>query len=774
MTVWAVPYPGILRPAAGLSASQQKSQFFGRLRHPRDRNIPPKTPSGDESATNPAAGFTRVLTSNYSRTRTLTCFCVHPAFHSIEVAIQVASPSETTEQPASTLDHRGRENRQAPSPRGGAPELVAIDAIASQASCQTEFLYRLAPELLRESNFIAAIVSHPDWDRPRILAGDPSMTLRINMGSVSETMRRSTPSPAAADINLSPTPHAVGPADEPSAARGLHVELLAHPQPSSILLVYDESIIPSPSDQFRDLKRLADSAHHCRRALSRLSTKPSTDQQNRQSALLSFHKDLEMCGTAYRVANEGRRLASCDRVTVLLSRRKRLRVEAVSGVAVIDRRANSVAAAEAFAERAIVLGRPIVLPDQTPLPGQIAEPLDHYLDESNVASVTVVPIRRPQENSATHPGLDPLDLSDPLGVILFESFSASDSDAISDSLNEISREAGVALSNAMEHHRIFGRRALQVLGDWFGGRSLPYAAMAMILMTASLIAALLIQVDHKVIATGYAEPAIQQNVFARTEGIVREILVRDGQTVTAGEPIARLENADLETKAESITGEIQTTAERLASIRSILLDSSTDPKQASRMAIQQRQLQSELSNLENRLQLIRNQISELEIKAPIDGTVAGWQLKRKLLNRPVGRGSHLLTIVCDEGPWQLRLEIPDQDAAEVITTTSGGTLPDVEFVSASHPQSTFAATLESIGSAARRNENGLNVVDAIASIHFSSDQSDRDDLERFAKNETRLGVETTAKINCGRRSLISSWFGDVADFHNRNVAFYVR
>ncbi|MEM0926750.1 MAG: alkaline protease, partial [Planctomycetota bacterium] len=94
-----------------------------------------------------------------------------------------------------------------------------------------------------------------------------------------------------------------------------------------------------------------------------------------------------------------------------------------------------------------------------------------------------------------------------------------------------------------------------------------------------------------------------------------------------------------------------------------------------------------------------------------------------------------------------------------------------EFAAASHPEMTFSARLDWIASAARRRADGASVVDAFATI---DETAISDSLRSFIAEETRSGVEATAKIICGRRSVLSSWFGDVADFCHRNVFFYLK
>jgi hypothetical protein len=96
----------------------------------------------------------------------------------------------------------------------------------------------------------------------------------------------------------------------------------------------------------------------------------------------------------------------------------------------------------------------------------------------------------------------------------------------------------------------------------------------------------------------------------------------------------------------------------------------------------------------------------------------------------------------------------------------------VRFAVATQPESSYAATLTSIATASRKNEFGDHVLDATA--HVSIAASDAEGLDRFRPDQVRGGADVRAKIACGRRSILGSWFGDVVDFAHRNVLFYFR
>ncbi|MEM6468724.1 MAG: biotin/lipoyl-binding protein [Planctomycetota bacterium] len=659
---------------------------------------------------------------------------------------------------------------------------------ASRSETQSEFLERIANDVAEAFSAELLAVSHQAWETPRVLLSQDSSLEQYDSDIIEGLLNRSTVSPSATNL-----PIAAGAA----TARALTVRLLATQDSdsrSALLLAYPKDSSPSAVDQIKDLKRLSELADQCRSVMVNLDAE---DQRatfrmgitESQPTILAtsrryLHQDLDLKATSFRVANELRRALAVDRVSVLLNQRRKYRTEAVSGVAVLDRRANSVAAAEQFAQSASVLGHPLTLPSDELTPPQISEPFDHYLDTTGTTAVTVIPLFSAQQKSESAHDSETTEVRSansflvdqsgerlPHAIVLLEHFEGQQNWDPSKSHLEILADASVALSNAREHERIFGRRFLQHLGDWFGGRKLPYTILALTSIIGLFAASLLIEIDHRVIASGLAEPQERRSVFASIDGTVKEILVSDGQSVSKGEVLLRLENADLESRVEDLSGKLQTSSQRLSSIDSLLLDPATEPSQAGRLAIERSQLESELRSLRSQLDLVRQQQQKLEVVSPISGRIEGWQLERTLFDRPIARGNELLVISDAEGPWQLKLEIPDEDTAEVLREfNQSGTLR-VEFAAASHPEITFAAKLSWIASAARRRADGVNVVDALASIE---EDPESPKLNVFASTETRTGVRTTAKIVCGRRSVLSSWFGDVADFFHRNVFFYFR
>ncbi len=74
---------------------------------------------------------------------------------------------------------------------------------------------------------------------------------------------------------------------------------------------------------------------------------------NNPISSLGLSINLDMRDTAYTIANEGRRLIECDRVSVATLRGGKAKVVAISGQDTIENRSNIVTALNALATRVI-------------------------------------------------------------------------------------------------------------------------------------------------------------------------------------------------------------------------------------------------------------------------------------------------------------------------------------------------------------------------------------------------------------------------------------
>ncbi|WP_145419590.1 HlyD family efflux transporter periplasmic adaptor subunit [Planctomycetes bacterium K23_9] len=694
-------------------------------------------------------------------------------------------------------------------------------------------MQRLAAEISKDFDVAIVAVESSVWSGPMMLVNSDDLAEKISRESIRQLLASAAVVPIACDVDLEI------PADSGiDRTRALRVQLSDAPRRSSVLLIYDADAQPSPSDQLHALRLLSEYTVSVRRVIDQLAGDGATQSLTLDSqsidatsaalrsrhALSQFHADLDLDGTAYRIANESRRLLGCDRTTVLLKRGSRYRVTAISGVAVVDARSNSVKAAEDLAQRASVMSRPMQLPSDDPLPPQIQEPLDTYLDQTGVSTTVILPLHAPDQSDPSD-GIDSTMActlegnGDIIAMMMLEYFSGEPSKTMGQTTALVASEAMYSLRNSMEHRNVFGLKLWKSVGSVVHSGKMPLVTLAGGAILCLFLLSLFVKVDHHVIATGSAEPTIQRQVFASIDGVVKEIHATDGQVVAQGDPLLTLENADLESRAESLAGELQTAGKRLTSILAMRLSADTDPAQAGRLALEERQLRSEIQNLKSQQDLVKLQQDELIVRSPIDGTVVGWQLNQRLSDRPISRGNLLMRIVDHTGKWSLRLNVPDDNAGPVLEALEHSDALPIHFAIATDPNGSFDARLVSIATAARLDETGQHVIDAVADVRTGHSRTgdvnagnnsqgkgstgnktqshDTDDSrqaqapslagpttialpqgesnrEIFDPANVRVGADVTARISCGKRSILRSWFSDAFDFVDRNVLFYFR
>ncbi|TWU44534.1 HlyD family secretion protein [Rubripirellula tenax] len=670
--------------------------------------------------------------------------------------------------------------------------------MAEVAEDRTDFYKRLAAEIVENFRCGLVAIEAAHWSAPMMLVADPALSSQISRDELLGLLASASSSPVACNIPIETDSDSNNESIEFPAgdamARGLRIEVAATPSRAALLLVYPLRSRPSAITQIEDLRLLQTYGEAARSLVDqfpvasgkRSTTAPSDTVESQQliapeeprglagnRSLRVLHLDLDLDATCFRIANESRRLLGSDRVTVLKRRGSKLRVAAVSGVTVVDKRGNAVRCVERLTNAAVVMSRPLVLPGGDLIPPQIQQPLDDYLDETAVTSAIILPLHVPSEDAdGVEAGdFDPFSGDGPcIGVIMLEYFGGDVPASVTLPMNIVASEATLALRNSLEHQSVFGLGLWKGVGKLIGNGRLPWVVAALIALASMATASVLINVTHHVVVSGTAEPSHRRDVFATIDGTVKNVLVNDGQYVQAGDVLVALENADLESRAEALWGEIQTAISRLASIEAVRLSGESDPSQSGRMAIELMQVESELANLRGQRTILAAQQKELQITSPISGQVVGWQLSRRLADRPIGRGNLLVSVVDPTGPWTLKLKVPDRDAGTVIEASKSNPQLPIEFAVATLPESTFSASLEEIATASRMDDTGQQVVDAAAVIHMDPENVVR--FDSFNASEMRSGADVTAKIACGRRSILRSWFGDVFDFVHRNVLFY--
>ena len=116
---------------------------------------------------------------------------------------------------------------------------------------------------------------------------------------------------------------------------------------------------------------------------------------------LRVHQHWEPTDTAYELANEGRRLIGCDRLTVLVRDGGGWRVTAVSGIDQVANRSSEVRRLQALVGSVVQSGQPLIYNGESgELPPQVESALAQYLDGAAARELVVAPALPPRASES--------------------------------------------------------------------------------------------------------------------------------------------------------------------------------------------------------------------------------------------------------------------------------------------------------------------------------------------------------------------------------------
>ncbi len=584
-----------------------------------------------------------------------------------------------------------------------------------------------------------------------------------------------------------------GPDGKPVAGNPTDLLLVAAPidrngQRSGLLEVFHQPHPPEVEQGF--LTFLAQVATVAGSYLARRQSKSIDAQQTTLTQVDRFsravHESLDPIATAFVLANEARRIIGCDRVSVLVRRRRRLRLEAVSGQESVERRATAVQAIEALARVVSRARDPLWHPDPgRELPPQIEEELEHFIDESHATALAVIPLERPKPTPVVKPGgVDAVAVAraesnsdgnedrEPVGVLVAEWFSSSSFDGGKRARVDLVSDHGrVALANALDHTSLPLYGILDFLGKsrvLTTARNLPRTLTAVVAALTGLAALVLIPADLRLEGKGTLEPVHRRDVFSGIDGVIESIAdgVAHGIDVKEGQLLATLRNTDLEVALTDVLGRKASSEEQLVSTqRALLEDNKISADERTRMSGRVAQLRREIESLEEQRKLFLTKKQSLEVRSPIDGVIVTWQVRDRLLLRPVEKGQVLLAVADKTGPWELEVHMPDDRLGHVNRAATQARQKErelkVDYVLATDPGTRHYGFVKEIHEQAEvRGEAGNTVM-----VRITIDPSNHD------REELGAGATVTARINCGKRSLGYVWFHDVLAFIQSQILF---
>lgn len=522
------------------------------------------------------------------------------------------------------------------------------------------------------------------------------------------------------------------------------------------------------------------------------------DRQALWSQLEQFtratHASLEPRQTAYTIANEGRRLIECDRLTVAVRKGRKCHIEAVSGQDTFDKRSNTVTLLAYLASAVAATGDAIwYFGDTSDMPPQVEEAVQDYVDESHTKTLAVLPLKRQSEASEDQDRPEPPEV---IGALIVEQIEENRfREGALQRIEVVQEHSETALANSLEHNNLFLMPLWRQLGraKWVvQARTLPKTIAICTAILLSITALAVVPADFDLRGEGQLVAQVQRDVWVPVTGDVEvlEVFVRNGQFVKEGEQIVQLNSRDLDAQLQGINGEISAQRSQIDA-----LSSQVNRSDGSIRDFEKRKLQGEiqvamakLKSLLNQAEIYNEKLQQLKVTAPISGVVISWNIEDELKQRPVNRGEKLMTIADPSGPLELEIEMPENRMGHVLaadqrrlerisqlekerSTATGERRRELEselanlekglevtYILMTHPDREFVGRAREIAKIAevQKEEDGNTVLIRVA--------LGRDEMNGM---ELQLGTTATAKVACGRRAIGYVWFHDLIAFFQK-------
>jgi len=477
--------------------------------------------------------------------------------------------------------------------------------------------------------------------------------------------------------------------------------------------------------------------------------------------LLALHRELSVDHVAWTTVNDLRCRIGADRVSFISGTGRQMRIRAISGLESVQKKSPVCRKMLDLAKAVVRMREPLFFQGElAKLAESVERALTEYLSTSNAIVASVVPLYAPLPATLD----DSPEAKDPpqkiIGCLVCEQFTITATTLRHrEFIDQFSGHIAAALSSAQIHESVLFQPILKQLGlalTWLKGRRLAWAIFLAITTVVTITAMTVIRIPYRFRVDGHLMPGTRSSVFAPWESDVVDLLVKDGQFVTKGQPLVVLVSDVFQTELVILKNKIREKDKLVASLRTRLheansLGSRKDAIMAEGEFVRE---QIELQGAELQLERLQQRIDALTVRAPHEGVIVTFDLKKRLAGRPVNRGDLLLEIMDMASPWRLELEVPDYRMGHLMNEIRQS--PDhsalLTFVLANDVERTWNGAIQEIATRTNVSEKSSAYVDAYASI------------DPTIKAELRLGAEANARITCGHCSLLYSLLGDAYEF----------
>ncbi len=347
-----------------------------------------------------------------------------------------------------------------------------------------------------------------------------------------------------------------------------------------------------------------------------------------------MHERPDAAGRA--VVDQLAQSLGCERVSLGLLVSGRLLVAAVSGAGDLRRRQAGLQPLAAAMNESIDQRSPVIHPMATSTVVALAH--GDLARVNGGFSIYTIPVTSREL---------------PIGAMLFERRGGFDAASL-----QGARDAAMFVAPVLAlQHRADGQR--NRLAGWLGfgeapprGRLAPSARRAIALGSALVLTlAAFVPVPHRVIASARVEGAQQHLLVASADGFIGSVAVRPGETVTAGQVLARLDDRELLLERDKWAAEAAYVDKQYR--EALSLDDA--PAIVTGRA--------KLEQAQSQVALATRQLDRANLRSPVDGVLIAGDLSQSI-GTPVRRGQELMTVASADH-FRVVAEVDEQDIAHL-------------------------------------------------------------------------------------------------------------
>ncbi|HTQ39943.1 MAG TPA: HlyD family efflux transporter periplasmic adaptor subunit [Pirellulales bacterium] len=497
-----------------------------------------------------------------------------------------------------------------------------------------------------------------------------------------------------------------------------------------------------------------------------------TDRQAIWTQLEQFtllaHSSLEPRVTAYTLANEGRRLIECDRVSLAIHKGRRSRIEAVSGQETFDKRSNTVTMLGKLATVVVRAGEPLwYTGDTRDLAPQVEETVEAYVDESHSKTVVVLPLAKPHDKEEQEVENQPPHKPEYIGALIIEQINTDGIPAaMRRRIDVVAEHGSMALSNAMEHNSLFLMPVWRTLGKsrfLVAARTLPKTLAAVVAVVAIITSLFFVPKEFELHGKGTLEPVVKRDVFAQVDGLVLQVLVKSGADVKADQPLVELQNTKLDSELVDMIGKEAANDAKIHALENAGYNEQLSAEDRAKNEGELAMARASRNEYQQQRELLEDEKKKLTVRSPIDGKVVTFKLEDLLNNRPVEKGQVLMTVVDPTKDWELEVLMPEDRMGHIKHAEKELHKEDLDvtYMLNSKAGVWLHGTVKEIQQKAEVEGEEGNTVRLLVSINKA-------DLNPEVLIK---GAGVSAKVDCGRRSLGYVWFHDVFEFIQSKILF---